>query len=184
MAAKKYTTGFVSKYQGHWRLGVDEVDEDGARRRRTKLTKIPCSAEGNAGRQSAMTALRIWREGLVAEAEDEAAREAEAAKWRASEASVYDYTADYLSRHNCKSSTMDGYLATAASLRDTPLGAMRLQDVRSRDVEEWEQALLDRGLSTTTVAGKHACLAMVIKYASPPVTLRRTPWASCALQRN
>lgn len=122
-----------------------------------------------------MTALRVWRGGLVTEAEDEAAREAEAAKWRASEASVYDYMADYLSRHNCKSSTMDGYLATVASLRGTPLGAMRLQDVRSRDVEEWEQALLDRGLSTTTVAGKHACLAMVVKYAVAAGDLEKNP---------
>lgn len=175
MATKKYTTGFVSKYQGHWRLGVDEVSEDGTRRRRTKLTKIPCSPEGNAGRQSAMTALRVWREALVSEAEDEAAREAAAAKWRASEASVYDYMGDYLSRHNCKSSTMDGYLATMASLRDTPLGAMRLQDVRSRDVEEWEQALLDRGLSSTTVAGKHACLAMIVKYAVAAGDLEKNP---------
>lgn len=173
--AKKYTTGFVAKYQGHWRLGVDEVGEDGTRRRRTKLTKIPCSPEGNAGRQSAMTALRVWREGLVAEAEDEAAREAEAAKWRASEATVYDYMADYLSRHNCKSSTMDGYLATMASLRGAPLGAMRLQDVRSRDVEEWEQALFDRGLSSTTIAGKHATLAMVVKYAVAAGDLEKNP---------
>ena len=57
--AKKYTTGFVAKYQGHWRLGVDEVGEDGTRRRRPKLTKLPCSAEGNAGRQSAIS--RPWR---------------------------------------------------------------------------------------------------------------------------
>ncbi len=31
---KKYATGFVAKYRGHWRLGVDEIGKDGTRRRR------------------------------------------------------------------------------------------------------------------------------------------------------
>lgn len=78
---RAYTQGFVSKHGGKWRAVVNWQGEDGRQHRLTKTTGVRCypdrvdEATGevtpdNRGRASAETALRRWRDELVASEEE------------------------------------------------------------------------------------------------------------------
>lgn len=167
---KRYTAGSVIKRNGVWRLQVDEIDDDGCRRRITRMTSIACSASGSAGKNLARRELARWREQLEAEAvhkEEIKNRPGRASKVRA-------YAQAYLDRHGSISAvTREGYQNAINNLGF--VGDRLLSELTSADVEDWDSQQRADGLSAATIAKRHAFLAQVIKYAVAAGDLDRSP---------
>ena len=169
-SVKRYTTGSVIKRNGLWRLQVDEIDDDGCRRRITKMTSIACTASGSTGKNLARRELARWREQLEAEAERE--EEIRSRPGRASK--VRAYAQAYLNRHGGISAvTREGYQNAVDNFGF--VGDRLLSELTSADVEDWESQQRADGLSSATIAKRHAFLAQVIKYAVAAGDLDRSP---------
>lgn len=162
-----YTKGGVTRRNGYWRLTIDVIDEDGARRRKTKMTRIKAVEGSNAGERMARTELRRWRDQLIAEersAEEPADEES---------VTLSDYARAYLARHRVADVTREKYETTVRNFAF--LGAKPLRSITSADIEDWQAQRLDEGVSQVTLAGEHAFLAQVIKYAVAAGDLDRSP---------
>lgn len=167
---KRYTTGSVIKRKGFWRLQLDEIAEDGDRRRITKMTTIACTASGSTGKNLARRELARWREQLEGKAEHE--EEIRSRPGRTSK--VRAYAQAYLDRHGSISAvTREGYQNAINNLGF--VGDKLLSELTSADVEDWDCQQRADGLSAATIAKRHAFLAQVIKYAVAAGDLDRSP---------
>lgn len=161
----RFTQGSVTKSSAHWRLILDAVEDDGTRRRITKMSTVPAKKGSNAGRRDALTALRRWRDELERK-EDERRAEEEATP-DAADTPLGDYAAAYLNAHRLRidGATYRGYATSLRSLQASELGAKALGEVSAKDVAEYDDELFARGLGGVTVRKRHSFIAQVYRQA-------------------
>lgn len=161
----RYTQGSITKSSAHWRLILDAVEDDGTRRRITKMSTVPAKKGSNAGRRDALTALRRWRDEL--EREEEERRAEEEAAPDAADTPLGDYAAAYLDAHRLRidGATYRGYATSLRSLQASDLGTKPLGDVTAKDVAEYDDELFARGLGGVTVRKRHSFVAQVYRQA-------------------
>lgn len=161
----RYTQGSVTKSSAHWRLVLDAVEDDGTRRRITKMSAVPAKKGSNVGRRDALTALRRWRDEL--EREEEKRRVEEEATPDAADTPLRDYAAAYLDAHRRRidGATYRGYATSLRSLQASELGAKAMGKVTAKDVAAYDDELFARGLGGVTVRKRHSFIAQVYRQA-------------------
>ena len=115
----------------------------------------------------AMRALEAWR----AQVEREAAAP-DAGKF------VPEYVSDYVTNleaaKSIEPSTIKGYRSTLEYIKDGFSG-IPMRDLKPQQVQAWERALIEDGLSSSTVGKAHRLLKQVCKYAVEVEDLKRNP---------
>lgn len=161
----RYTQGSVTKSSAHWRLVLDAVEDDGTRRRITKMSAIPAKKGSNVGRRDALTALRRWRDEL--ERQEEERRAEEEAAPAAADTPLGDYAAAYLDAHRLRidGATYRGYATSLRALQASELGAKAMGKVTAKDVAAYDDELFARGLGGVTVRKRHSFIAQVYRRA-------------------
>ena len=174
----RLTQGSVTKSSAHWRLILDAVEDDGTRRRITKMSAVPAKRGSNAGRRDALTALRRWRDELERE-EEERRAEKEAAP-DAADTLLGDYAAAYLEAHKQRidGATYRGYATSLRSLQASELGAIPMAEVTAKDIATYDDELFSRGLGSVTVRKRHSFIAQVFRRAVALGDVRANPCAA------
>ena len=158
--AREYTKGFVRKHYGVWQAVVC-WQEDGKQFRISKSTNIECVPNSNRGKGAAEDFLRRWRDELVLEASRENAF--------SSSTPFIDYVSQFIrvreGNGKVEDTTLRTYYTHKKRLMGTALGNMPIKDITYRDIEEFEQDLLDDGLSSSTRSHIHVFLKQVLEKA-------------------
>lgn len=183
---RAYTRGFVSKHGGKWRAVINWQGEDGRQHRLTKTTGVRCYPDrvdektgevtpDNRGKASAETALRQWRDELVA-AERERSRLEEAS----CDTTFVEYAELYVMRKELSQAvrpvTIRGYRSLISKIRGTEIGDSRLCDVTPKLIVAWEQDMATEGLSGTTLSHIHVFAKQVFTYARKMGDLDTNPF--------
>lgn len=157
---REYTKGFVRKHGGIWQAVIC-WQENGKQHRISKSTGIECMANGNRGKGAAEDFLRRWRDELVLEASRENAF--------SSSTPFIDYVSQFIrvreGNGKVEDTTLRTYYTHKKRLMGTALGNMPIKDITYRDIEEFEQDLLDDGLSSSTRSHIHVFLKQVLEKA-------------------
>ena len=183
---RAYTQGFVSKHGGKWRAVINWQGEDGKQHRLTRTTGVRCYPDkvdertgevtpDNRGKASAETALRQWRDELVA-AEEERSRLEEAS----CDTTFAEYAELYVMRKELSQAvrpvTIRGYRSHISKIRGTEIGDSRLRDVTPKLIVAWEQDMASEGLSSTTLSHIHVFAKQVFTYACKMGDLSANPF--------
>ena len=157
---REYTKGFVRKHGGFWQAVIC-WQENGKQHRISKSTGIECMANGNRGKGAAEDFLKRWRDELVLEASQENAF--------SSSTPFIDYVSQFIrvreGNGKVEDTTLRTYYTHKKRLMGTALGNMPIKDITYRDIEEFEQDLLDDGLSSSTRSHIHVFLKQVLEKA-------------------
>ena len=157
---REYTKGFVRKHGGIWQAVIC-WQENGKQHRISKSTGIECMANGNRGKGAAEDFLKRWRDELVLEASHENAF--------SSSTPFIDYVSQFIrvreGNGKVEDTTLRTYYTHKKRLMGTALGNMPIKDITYRDIEEFEQDLLDDGLSSSTRSHIHVFLKQVLEKA-------------------
>lgn len=183
---RAYTQGFVSKHGGKWRAVINWQGEDGKQHRLTRTTGVRCYPDkvdertgevtpDNRGKASAETALRRWRDELVA-AEDERSRLENAS----CDTTFVEYAELYVMRKELSQAvrpvTIRGYRSHISKIRGTEIGDSRLRDVTPKLIVAWEQDMAAEGLSSTTLSHIHVFAKQVFTCACKMGDLSTNPF--------
>lgn len=183
---RAYTQGFVSKHGGKWRAAVNWQGEDGRQHRLTKTTGVRCYPDrvdeetgevtpDNRGRASAETALRRWRDELVASEEERSCLEEASC-----DTTFAEYAELYVMRKELSRAvrpvTIRGYRSHISKIRGTEIGDARLRDVTPKLIVAWEQGMAADGLSSTTLSHIHVFAKQVFTYACKMGDLTLNPF--------
>ncbi|MBQ9621107.1 MAG: phage integrase SAM-like domain-containing protein, partial [Atopobiaceae bacterium] len=151
--AREYTKGFVRKHYGVWQAVVC-WQEDGKQFRISKSTNIECVPNSNRGKGAAEDFLRRWRDELVLEASQENAF--------SSSTPFIEYVSQFIKvregNGKVEDTTLRTYYTHKKRLMGTALGDMPIKDITYRDIEDFEQDLLEEGLSSSTRSHIHVFL--------------------------
>ena len=191
-----YSSGFVFKSKGskHWRMAIDQTDEDGATKRLVRTSSVPCgpdtvrddgTVKQNArGKATAEQALRTWRDELVAKSSE--------GVW--SETAFHEYAKDYVAKkermRSVSHTTVLGYTGMLRQLNGTRLGRSPISRITADMITEFIEGMLEDGLSTTTVNKTHVFLKSVCRdklqgaAGAPPRNPRRTAARGCSQFRS
>jgi len=158
--AREYTKGFVRKHYGVWQAVVC-WQEDGKQFRISKSTNIECVPNSNRGKGAAEDFLRRWRDELVLEASQENAF--------SSSTPFIEYVSQFIKvregNGKVEDTTLRTYYTHKKRLMGTALGDMPIKDITYRDIEDFEQDLLEEGLSSSTRSHIHVFLKQVLEKA-------------------
>ena len=160
--------GTVKKHHGKWYAQIS-YQENGETKRLYRSTGIPCYQGDFRGKQAALDFLADWRHDIVASRLGPALGAGEA------EQTLTEYCEHFLSLHDVKRSTMDGYKAAVSHLSDTGLGETALSRVTDEDIAEWTKTLRESGLSRVTVGNYYRFLSMIFKRAHLRGDIERNP---------
>lgn len=151
-----------------WEGCLRYKDEDGKWRQTTKVFPATVRSERQANR-----ALSEWR----------AEMEADAVMAEQSVPSASTLVGDYVEQFiddleasgNVERVTVSGYRTTAASIKRA-FPSVQLCDLRTAQIQKWENSLTEEGRAPATVLKYHRLLAEVCKHA---VAVRDLQWNPC-----
>lgn len=156
-----YTAAYLQERKDckGWRGFLDYKDENGKRRKKSKTLKA-------TGKAEAKRELATWRAEMENAHEVEAARGPEAVS--AAKRSVPDYVDSFIdsleARQAIEASSVKGYRSSAKFIR-AEFSGVTVEALKPEQVERWETALTERGLSSSTVGKAHRLLKQAMKNA-------------------
>ncbi len=204
---RTYTEGNLRKRQkrdGTWEwFGQISYTENGKQRRLSHYTGVPCDPPtedeqdkdekskrkrgerpSGKGANAAQKEFKTWRDSLIEEERMKAEQEPE--RPEAASMSVSEYTESYIERGRrvdgqelTKSSVLDYRLVSRYFTKgEKPVADIKICDLKPIDVREWEDALLNEGLSGVTVAKAHRLLHLICQDALSLEAIDRNPCAA------
>ena len=154
-----YTSARISPRGNKWRGFLSYKDEDGNNRQVSKTLDA-------TGKAEAKRELATWRAEMENAHEIEVARGPEAVS--AAKRPVPDYVDSFIdsleARQAIEASSVKGYRSSAKFIREE-FSKVTVADLKPEQVERWETALTERGLSSSTVGKAHRLLKQAFKNA-------------------
>ena len=168
--ARKFSQGFVFKNlrTKKWRMAICWQDEQGNQQKMTRSTSVRCYPDkvgkygritkDNRGKVAAEQFLREWRD-------SEVCKEEESQGIVTCETPLYRYVLDYIELKEAGgailASTANGYRWYAKHLMGTTLGKTPVNEVSSRQIQEFERDMMRDGYGQNTVSHTHVLLKTV-----------------------
>lgn len=166
-----YSRGSVRQYTNKkgkpWQGIIRYKDDTG---KWCTLTKL-FDSKTITNKTQAQKALDVWRRELES-------KEIETDQKRQSSIYVADYVDEYINNYEAvqavEPSTIKGYRTTALYIREY-FSVVPLGELTAKNVQDFETALVKRGLSSSTVGKCHRLLKQVLKYAVSTDALIKNP---------